>query len=180
MSAKKIVITGGPGTGKSTVINELIKRNYTCMKEISRQVTLKAQKEGISQLFLKQPLLFSELLLKGRQQQFLESKQLDTAFVFFDRAIPDVLAYMDYIGDTYPDDFVKVSKMIVYDQVFIFKPWETIYKSDNERYETFDQAKQIHKCLLNTYKTYNYTPIDVPFGTVEERTDFILNTLSID
>ena len=47
MGLKRIVITGGPGTGKSTIINELIKQDYTCMEEISRQVTLDAQKEGI-------------------------------------------------------------------------------------------------------------------------------------
>jgi len=40
---QKIVITGGPGTGKSTVIEELIKRNFKCMTEISREVTLNAR-----------------------------------------------------------------------------------------------------------------------------------------
>ncbi|HEX5742987.1 MAG TPA: AAA family ATPase, partial [Flavobacteriaceae bacterium] len=35
----KIVITGGPGTGKSTLINELIKRGYNCLEEISRDIT---------------------------------------------------------------------------------------------------------------------------------------------
>ncbi|MDF1518279.1 MAG: AAA family ATPase, partial [Lutibacter sp.] len=42
----KIVITGGPGTGKSTVIKELAKRNFTCMPEISREITLNARQNG--------------------------------------------------------------------------------------------------------------------------------------
>ena len=63
---KKIVITGGPGTGKTTLINALITSGYNCLPEISRQVTLQAQKDGIEQLFLEKPLLFSELLLSGR------------------------------------------------------------------------------------------------------------------
>ena len=83
MSTKKIVITGGPGTGKSTLINELIKRGYTCLEEISRQVTLKAKKEGIDQLFLSKPLLFSELLLKGRQKQFIDADVYGNKTVFF-------------------------------------------------------------------------------------------------
>ena len=57
---RKIVLTGGPGTGKSTIIEELTKRNYTCMPEISRQVTLKAQSKGINQLFLADPIYFSK------------------------------------------------------------------------------------------------------------------------
>ena len=37
MNTKRIVITGGPGTGKSSIINELKQRNYTCFDEVSRQ-----------------------------------------------------------------------------------------------------------------------------------------------
>ncbi len=179
MSGKKIVITGGPGTGKSTIINELIKRNFICMPEISRDVTIKAQNEGVDQLFLSNPLLFSELLLKGRKEQYDKSTALNSDIIFFDRGIPDVLAYMDYIGDAYPKSFINTTRANAYNSIFILKPWKAIYKSDNERYENFEQAKEIYKHLLNTYKDYNYTPIDVPFGTVEERTNFILNTLDI-
>ncbi|WP_308992201.1 ATP-binding protein [Mariniflexile litorale] len=179
MNTRKIVITGGPGTGKSTLINELIKRGHTCLEEISRQVTLDAKKEGIHQLFLTNPLLFSELLLKGRQQQFEAANKLQSDLIFFDRGLPDVLAYMNYIGDTYPQSFIDSCKNAVYDTVFILKPWESIYTSDNERYESFDQALEIHDHLLNTYQQFNYNLIDVPFGTVENRTDYILKALNL-
>ncbi|TGV04783.1 AAA family ATPase [Flavivirga rizhaonensis] len=179
MNTKKIVITGGPGTGKSTLINELISRGYNCLEEISRQVTLDAKKEGIDQLFLTNPLLFSELLLKGRHQQFLNAETGASEIIFFDRGLPDVLAYMDFIGDSYPESFINTCKNAIYDIVFILKPWEAIYKSDNERYENFEQALNIHKHLLNTYQNFNYHLIDVPFNTVENRVDFILNSLNM-
>ena len=179
MSVKKIVITGGPGTGKSTIINELIKRGYSCLEEISRQVILDAQKEGVDQLFLTQPLLFSELLLAGRQKQFVDAEMMENTIVFFDRGVHDVLAYMDYIGDDYPSGFKDVCHQCKYDYTFILKPWEAIYTSDNERYESFDQAVKIHDNLLETYQSYNYNLLDVPFDTVENRVDFILKTLNM-
>lgn len=179
MNIKRIVITGGPGTGKSSIINELIKRGYTCLEEISRQVTLDAKKEGIDQLFLTNPLLFSELLLKGRQQQYNNATKLNDDIVFLDRGVPDILAYMDFIGDNYPQHFIDACRDSKYDMVFILKPWRAIYTSDNERYESFEQALQIHDSLVNTYKNYNYTLIDVPFDTVENRTDFILKVVGI-
>ena len=179
MNTKKIVITGGPGTGKSTLINELIKRGHTCLEEISRQVILDAKKEGIDQLFLTNPLLFSELLLKGRQKQFIEAELFKNETVFFDRGLPDVLAYMNFIGDDSPKDFIETCNNSKYHSVFILKPWEAIYTSDNERYENFEQALEIHDHLVETYQKYNYNLIDVPFDTVENRTDFILNTLNM-
>lgn len=175
MNSKKIVITGGPGTGKSSIINELIKRGFFCLEEISRQVTLDARKDGIEQLFLTKPLLFSELLLKGRTKQFNQANSSDKEVVFFDRGIPDIVAYMDYIGDTYPQEFINACQNYVYDQVFILAPWQEIFKSDSERYENFEQAIQIHENLLNTYKNYGYNLIDVPFGSIESRTDFIID-----
>lgn len=179
MNTKKIVITGGPGTGKSTLINELIKRGHTCLEEISRQVTLDAKKDGIDQLFLTNPLMFSELLLKGRQKQFVDAELYENQTVFFDRGLPDVLAYMGFIGDECPKEFINTCNKSKYHTVFILKPWEAIYTSDNERYESFDQALEIHDHLVKTYENYEYNLIDVPFDTVENRTDFILNTLNM-
>lgn len=179
MNSRKIVITGGPGTGKSTLINELIKRGYTCLEEISRQIILDAQKKGVDQLFLTNPLLFSELLLKGRQQQFEDAKKSQSDVIFLDRGLPDVLSYMNYIGERYPPSFTISCEKAPYDTVFILKPWESIYTSDNERYESFEQALEIHDHLLNKYQEFNYELIDVPFGTVKNRTDFILKALKL-
>ena len=97
---QKIVLIGGPGTGKSSVLNELITRGYFCMPEVSREVTLQAQKKGIDQLFLTEPLLFSDLLLKGREQQYLNAAKSSEKIVFFDRGIPDVHAYLNFTNTT--------------------------------------------------------------------------------
>lgn len=177
MNTKKIVITGGPGTGKSAVISELLQRGHNCMLEISRQVTLEARENGTEQLFLTNPLLFSELLLKGRIKQYTEANKSDTDLVFMDRGIPDVLAYMDYIGDKYPQEFIDFCKSHVYDHVFILSPWQEIYVSDSERYEDFEQSVKIHHHLLSTYERYDYDLIDVPFEKVDKRADHILDII---
>lgn len=177
MNAKKIVITGGPGTGKSSLINELKNRGHCCFDEISRQVTLDARKNGVEQLFLTEPLLFSELLFKGRLHQYNEACTAVENHVFLDRGLPDVLAYMDYVKTDYPDWFNNTCKASVYDHIFVLAPWQDIYKSDNERYENFEQAIAIHDFLLLSYKRFGYKLIDVPFGSIKTRTDFILETL---
>lgn len=174
---KKIVITGGPGTGKSTVIDELHKRKFACMFEISRDVTVQAQQKGIDQLFLTKPLLFSELLIKGRINQYLEASKNKNNFIFFDRGIPDVHAYMNYISIDYPETYVENSYRYRYDFIFLMPPWEEIYITDNERYENFEQALAIHNHLERTYKQLNYPIFEVPKGTVNERIAFILNCI---
>lgn len=179
MNTIKIVITGGPGTGKSSIINQLKSRGFVCYDEISREITLQARKDGIEQLFLTEPLLFSEKLLKGRTQQFKDAIKEDKNLVFLDRGLPDVLAYMDYIGDNYPDRFIETCKLYAYDYVFVLAPWQEIFTSDSERYENFEQAIEIHHHLLETYMRFGYQLIDVPFETIEKRTDFVLEVLNL-
>ena len=174
----KVVITGGPGTGKSTVIEELHRRDFQCMKEISRQVTLEAQSRGVDQLFLEDPIHFSELLLEGRTRQFQEVSMREEV-VFFDRGIPDVMAYLNYLDVSFPEIFQKRSMELRYNKVFMMPPWEVIYRQDNERYESYPQAIRIHEHLLDTYTDLGYEVVLVPTGLVEERVSFILNTLEL-
>ncbi len=174
---QKIVLIGGPGTGKSSILTELINRKHTCMPEISRAVTLQAQKEGIDQLFLTKPLLFSELLLAGREQQFIDAEKSEASLVFFDRGIPDIHAYLNYLETDYPPVFQEKSTHYKYAKVFMLAPWEAIFETDNERYESFEQAVTIDLFLRKAYQEIGYTIIDVPFGTIKERTNYILDSL---
>lgn len=168
----KVVITGGPSTGKSTLINNLIQKGYHCELEISREVTLEARTEGIEHLFLTDPLLFSHKLLTRRIAQYDNAPQ--GKMVFFDRGIPDILAYLNYANTAHQIDFDEITKHRRFQQVFITPPWQLIHTTDNERHESFAQAQKIHKHLCLTYQNFGYSPIEVPFGTPEERVQFIL------
>jgi len=176
---QRIVITGGPGTGKTTLISELENRNFKCTQEISRQVTLMARKKGIDHLFLEDPLLFSKLLLEGREQQYIDASNHAAPIIFFDRGIPDVHAYMNHFDTEYPDIYIKKSKKYRYDRIFLLPPWEEIYTTDNERYESYELSVNIYEHLKIAYAELDYKIIEVPFGKVKARVDFILKQLNL-
>jgi predicted ATPase len=67
-------------------------------------------------------LLFSELLLEGRKKQFVDAQNEPHEVVFIDRGIPDVLAYMHYIGDSYPASFDAICREHVYSKFSFFLP----------------------------------------------------------
>ena len=173
---QKVVITGGPGTGKSTVIAAL-ENQYTCMPEVSRSVTREAQKQGIDQLFLHDPLIFSELLLKERINQYEAATEFADETIFFDRGIPDVMGYLDYLQVVYPEQFRRESMQRRYDRIFMMPPWEKIYQTDSERYESFDQSLLIFERLKSTYSTLGYRFEIIPEASVENRIEFILNAI---
>ncbi|WP_025739499.1 AAA family ATPase [Aquimarina pacifica] len=181
MAKKRIVITGAPGTGKTSIINELEKTHFFCFHEVIRTMTQEAKKKEGSKTMISNPIvsvsdpyLFNKQILTERTKQFVTAQEIEKDILFYDRGIPDVLAYMNYFGQEYEKGFIEVCQNHVYDYVFLLPPWEQIYVSDEERFESFEQAQEIHLSLKKIYTDLGYKCIEVPFGTVRERSDFIL------
>ncbi len=176
--AKKIVFAGGPATGKTSLINALENMGYDCIHEISRQITLEARAAGIEQLFVSDPLLFSEKLLEGRNKQHSLAAQHDKELIFLDRGLPEIVAYLDRNGTSYPAKFIEACTNLRYDHVFIFPPWEDIYTTDNERYEDFEEAMKIYPFLKAAYERFGYKNITLPKDSIENRISFVLDHIA--
>jgi predicted ATPase len=184
LGKSKVVITGAPGTGKTSIVNGLESKGYHCFHEIIRDMTSKAKLEGQCEEHISNPLVFvddamqfNKDLLEGRTRHYKQSLTTNVPISFFDRGIPDVLAYMDFFGQEYDTFFTSHCEDHRYDSVFIVPPWKEIYVSDNERLETFEEAERIHLALMKTYTQFGYDPIEVPKDAVPNRIEFILETL---
>lgn len=175
--SKIVLLIGAPSTGKTSVLNFLIAKGYHCFEEISRQVVQDARKEGYSHLFKEKPLLFSEKLLKGRKEQYEIAQNMEEDFVFIDRGLPDITAYLDMNQIEYPEEFDKANMDFIYDYIFLFPLWRDIYLSDEERYEDFELSREIEEHLKKSYNNLNYDLIKVPKTNVEDRVNFILSHL---
>jgi len=185
LKTKRIVITGGPSVGKTSLIEHLKLMDYICFPEVIREFTIEETENKITENLQSNPIVFADdslqfnkRLIAGRSQQYEESQQLEGDYIFFDRGLPDVLAYMDFFNQTYDQSFTKVCQEMAYDMVFILPPWETIFAIDGERYETYEELVQLHECLMERYAHFGNTPIVVPKATVEKRVQFILNKLA--
>ncbi len=174
----RIVISGAPGTGKTSIINKLENKGYIVFPEISREIILKYKNLGQDQLFLIDPIKFSKILLTKRISQFNMSNSLNSKNIFFDRGIPDILAYLNYKKISGEKDFKQASMKFKYDYIFIADPWKDIYKNDKQRYESFEESKIISKYIKKTYSENGYDYIKLPFSSVEDRINFIIKNIS--
>ena len=88
-----IVISGGPGSGKSTVIDSLEHQGFSRSIEAGRAVIQHQTIIGGNALPWADRALFAELMLSWEMRSYdlaLEQK----GPVFFDRGVPDVIGYL--------------------------------------------------------------------------------------
>tara|TARA_B100001057_G_C22778932_1_gene922814 strand:- start:893 stop:1429 length:537 start_codon:yes stop_codon:yes gene_type:complete len=175
---KRIVITGAPGSGKTSLIKSLKLDGYTCIDEISRKIFKQGKNKGIKNFFIEKPKVFSLKILKERKKQYKDSlkiKNSNNNLIFFDRGIHDVYAYLYYINKSYvfPPRPFKYN----YQKIFILNPWKSIYLNDNERFEDFNSAVKINEAIKYTYKKYGFELINVPKYSIKKRKKFIIKNL---
>ncbi|MEJ5079309.1 MULTISPECIES: AAA family ATPase [unclassified Ochrobactrum] len=175
-----IVISGGPGSGKSTLIDALESLGFARSIEAGRAIIQHQVEIGGNALPWADRALFSELMLSWemRSYDFALKQQCP---VFFDRGVPDVIGYLTLCGLPVPEHMHRAASMIRYNKtVFLAPPWEAIFGQDAERKQDFDEALRTFKAMEETYRGLGYEIALLPKSTVQERVNFIRKTLPSD
>jgi len=169
----RIVLTGGPGTGKTSILLKLQELGHVCFEEISREIIKEEMAKGSGVLPWENLDAFSEKVIKGRVEHFNEAK---SGKCFYDRSIIDTIAYLHLDKLPVPLKWDKLAKDLRYNtKVFITPPWREIFITDNERKETYQQLLDVHEIMLNSYREYGYELIEIPKMSIKKRTQFIID-----
>lgn len=167
---KRIVITGGPCSGKTSIIEALKQKGHYCFDEVSREII---QSMNIKTSF--KNIDFEETVFKKRKADYLNAPQ---GISFYDRSMLDNIAYLRKNKHNIPKHFQEDCNNYRYHStVFITPPWEDIYHKDNERLEDFEEAIRIFEALKKIYIESNYNLIELPRLSNKERIVYILNKI---
>lgn len=170
------IITGGPGSGKTSLINALANKNYCCFEEVSRIIIRQQHKTKGDKLPWKNLAGFAELCFDKMSLQLNQCGSKD--FCFFDRGLPDLVAYMNRGGISVPEKYLSKPDLY-HSKVFIAPPWKEIFVNDAERPESFADAKDIDRFLKETYTKFGFTLIELPKVSVKARVKFVEKELNL-
>ena len=99
---------------------------------------------------------------------------------FFDRGIPDALCYARLAGLPLAEEVFEACGMYRYaPQVFLAPPWEQIYVTDAERWQSFEEAVMTYGMMAEAYRDCGYEVVEIPRVSPAGRADFILGRLSL-
>lgn len=170
------VITGGPGFGKSVLIQKLHELGYPVGGEIARQIIDLQIADGGDLLPWKDAAGFEKRVMDERIE-FLKSIDFETV-AFSDRGLPDQAAFSRYKRKEISLQLKEAITANYYaKKVFLTPPWRYIYRNDTIRTETFEEAEKIHHFIVEAYLDGGYELINLPFVSPDKRIEFILKSL---
>lgn len=174
------IVTGGPGVGKTTLIGELQRRGYACMREAAREIIREQVAGGGDALPWGNVREYAALML-GRSVDDYRAALQAGEFCFFDRGIPDTLGYARLTGLPLEREWEDAGRLFRYRKtVFVLPPWEEIYRPDTERRQDYAEAVETYRCLKREYRRWGYRPVEVPRLPVDLRADFVLRVCKED
>jgi predicted ATPase len=169
------IVTGGPGTGKTSLIAELRRRGFAGTVEAGRAIIVDQSLIGGRGLESADCALFAELMLAWEMRSYRIAESESAPAVFFDRGIPELTGYYRMRGMPVPAHVTAAARTFRYrPQVFLAPAWAEIYTADAERTQVFADAVAGSQAARAAYESFGYEVLDLPMAPVAERADFVL------
>ena len=172
------ILTGGPGSGKSSLIDALARLGYDRTVEAGRGIIQDQVDIGGDALPWGNRTLFAEMMLSWELRSYRGALELPGP-VFFDRGIPDVIGYLRLVDLPVPPHVMKAAEAFRYNgRVFVAPPWKEIFHPDRERKQDFDEAIRTYESLVSVYNEYGYELVELPRVSIDERVQFVLDKIA--
>lgn len=168
-----IVITGGPGAGKTTLISELAQHGFAHLPEGGRAIIQSQVAIDGNALPWADRQAFAIWMLCWDLRSYDIARAL-TGPVMMDRGIGDVIGYLILCQLPVPDHYWRAAKTYRYfDTIFLAPFWPEIFAQDHERKQDLAEAKATAEIMDDMYRQLGYRVITLPRASVAERADFI-------
>ncbi|CAN5188563.1 ATP-binding protein [soil metagenome] len=177
------VLTGGPSSGKTTLIKEFERLGYTVVHEVATHYIKEQLTKGITiEEMLRDHEKFQRTILL--RQLELEKSLDPQKTIILDRGVHDHYGYLEVRGipNTTFTDLESTLVDCYYKKVFIvdllpFQPDEARMESAEEG-DRF--AKKVEQEILRSYKSRGLDIVRLPVMSVRERMTFIEEHITHD
>lgn len=170
------VISGGPCSGKTTLIKYFESKGFPVLHETARKLVEKGILKKEDFLDKNKRDFIQRIIFK--EQIKAEESAFSYPFVFLDRSVVDGIAYYWILNLEPPREVIEIASRRNYECVFILEQLDK-FERDEIRYEKAEEARRVHELIVRAYNMLGYKTIRIPVMPLNDRAIFILKKIEL-
>ena len=177
--ATGFILTGGPGSGKTSIAVALERRGEVVVHEAAKDIIYYFRGLGDVAPWAREDFQTELVRLQAHREAAVNVSERGRFFM--ERSRLDSVAYCAHRGRPLSDQLSRLLEQIDDSRyartVFLIAGSGSI-ENTHYRNETHDEARQIERKLREVYAARGFKLIDVPYGPLEDRVAFILERVN--
>lgn len=175
---RNYILTGTPGSGKTSLINALKSNGYEIIAEAATDIIAQEQTQGTTEPW--KDSSFIDKILFLQQSRFQETTGQVT-FRFFDRSPVCAYALAIYLGHEPSalllNEITSMQEKKLYESNVFFIENLGFIENTHARQINFADALKFEKIHMDTYRKFGYNLIKIQKATIAERLQKIIGNL---
>lgn len=178
---KRYILTGTPGSGKTSILRRLELDGFGVVEEAATDVIAQLQAQSLAESWT-QPW-FIDAIVKLQKQRQIESAMAKESVQFHDRSAICTTALANYLG--YPisrvlsDELKRIRAERIFDKtVFFVRNLGFVAPTDARRIN-FEQALHFEEIHEEVYRSFGFALTYIELGSVSERVEAIKRVVTV-
>ena len=177
---KRYILSGTPGSGKTSLIRLLEDKNFFVVEEAATDIILLEQMLGCDEPWSQASFIDKIINLQKRRQ--LIANFIPSSIQFFDRSPLCTCAlakYLDFkISDKLKRELERIEKNSIYEKRVFFIENLGFVQKTNARKISLEEALKFEKIHKQIYSEFNYELICIPADNIEKRLIKVVNEIN--
>lgn len=176
---KRFILTGTPGSGKTSLIRALEMQGHFVIEEAATDVIAHEQHMGNLEPWMHPHFIDSIIALQSQRQ--IQTSCSETKLQFYDRSPLCTYALAVYLNyepsSNLKAELERIKRENIYEKRVFFIDNLGFCTPTEARKITFEQSLVFEKIHLETYEKFGYECVKIPVVPLNERVEFLLSLL---